>query len=257
MPDTQQDSNGLIAPRWAADFAKATPQAPLMAPFMAYLLLLLLDDVLPDPYRHYGMLVRAALTLWVIRAFRAYYPPLGRACWLSAIAVGIFAAWGWVAGQYLFDHLGLGRVLSLGSLLSSHPTVFKDPSAPFNPLVRVGAGTVFWAHVVIKIGVASTVVPIVEELFWRGLLLRGFVDWDGFERVPMGTFTWVSFLGTALLSVMEHPANWGVSILCWFVYNGLFYATRSLKCLMLTHGITNLVLYAYVVWKGGEAWRFW
>jgi membrane protease YdiL (CAAX protease family) len=244
-------------PQWLRDLVRATPQAPLMAPFMTYLLLLLLDDVLPPQMRFISVLIRAALTLYVTWLFRAYYPPLRRACWGPAIVVGLAAAVLWVAGQHLFDRLGLGGTLSFGSLLSERPTLLVAADEPFDVAARLGQGAIFWTNVVIKIAAAVTVVPIVEELFWRGLMLRALVNWDRFETVPMGTFAWFSFLGTSLLSVLEHPANWGVSILCWFVYNALFYWTRSLTCLMVTHGITNLALYTYVVWRGGDAWRFW
>lgn len=257
--DTAREKTRAEAPEWVRALARSTPHAPLMAPFMTYLLLLPLDGMFPDAYRFVGMIVRGILSLAVAWVFRPFYPPLGRPFWMLSIVVGVFAAWGWVAGQYLFDQVGLGGTLSPGSLFSSTPTVFGPPHEPFNAAARLGGSAAlgFWIHVVTKITAASTVVPIVEELFWRGLLLRTFVSWDDFEKVPLGTFTWFSFLATSLLSVLEHPANWGVSILCWLVFNGLFYYTRSLKCLILTHGITNLVLYIYVVYAGGEAWRFW
>ena len=73
--------------------------------------------------------------------------------------------------------------------------------------------------------------------------------------MSLGSFTWIPFLGTALLSTLEHPDNWGVSIACWLLYNELFVWKKSLWCLVLTHGITNLVLYTYVV--GWGDWRFW
>lgn len=254
VTDATSDSG---TPEWAKALARSTPHAPLMAPFMTYLVLLPLDGVFPDELRWIGMLIRGAVSLAVAWVFRPFYPPLGRPYWILSIVVGVFAAWGWVAGQHMFDRMGLGRPLAWGSLFSSSPTIFGPPHEPFNAAQRIESTAWFWVHVVAKIGIASTVVPIVEELFWRGLLLRAFVRWDDFEKVPLGTFTWFSFLATSLLSVLEHPANWGVSILCWFLFNGLFYLTRSLKCLILTHGITNLVLYIYVVYAGGDAWRFW
>lgn len=228
-----------------------------MAPFMTYLVLLPLDGVFSDEFRWIGMLIRGVAAMSVAWVFRGFYPPMGRWHVGLATAVGLFAAWGWVAGQHLFDRLGLGGTLSPTSLFSSNPSMFGPPHEPFDVAARIDSTGWFWVHVVAKIGAASTVVAVVEELFWRGLLLRTLIKWDDFEQVPLGTFTWFSFLACSLLSVLEHPANWGVSILCWFLFNGLFYYTRSLKCLILTHGITNLALYAYVVRVGGEAWRFW
>ena len=102
---------------------------------------------------------------------------------------------------------------------------------------------------------AVMIVPVVEELFWRGFILRAFVNWDRFDQVPLGRFTWMAFLGSSLLSVVQHPGNWGVSMVCWMLFNGLFYWRKSLLCLMITHGVTNLALYWYVVRTGD--WQFW
>ena len=60
---------------------------------------------------------------------------------------------------------------------------------------------------------------------------------------------------SSLLSILQHPDNWGVSILCWIIFNALFVWKKSLLCLMITHGVTNLALYTYVVSCGD--WAFW
>ncbi|MHC4795757.1 MAG: CAAX prenyl protease-related protein, partial [Planctomycetota bacterium] len=121
---------------------------------------------------------------------------------------------------------------------------------------RVNISTFSWrAQMVLRITVACTAVPVVEEIFWRGFLLRALINWDRFETIPLGTFTWFSFLATSLLSVLEHPDNWAVSILCWFVYNALMYWKKSILFLIITHGITNLALYIYVI--VAQDWLFW
>jgi CAAX prenyl protease-like protein len=121
---------------------------------------------------------------------------------------------------------------------------------------RVGLSAWSWAwQATLRITVATVAVPIVEELFWRAFLLRALIDWHRFERIPIGTFTWVSFLGTSLLSMVQHPDNWAVSVLCWFAYNGLLYWKKSILLLMITHGVTNLALYLYVIYSGD--WLFW
>jgi CAAX prenyl protease-like protein len=174
---------------------------------------------------------------------------MGKAHWPVAIVVGVLVAAGWVVGQHFFNDVHIaGR--SLGGRLFFFPGT-PDVSDP-----RVGLSAWSWgSQVVLRIAVASITVPMVEELFWRGFLLRAMIDWDRFERVPLGTFTWFSFLGTSLLSMFEHPDNWAVSILCWFAYNGLMYWKKSLLCLMIAHGITNLVFYVYVIYAGD--WMFW
>jgi CAAX prenyl protease-like protein len=115
---------------------------------------------------------------------------------------------------------------------------------------------------VTRILVASTTVAVVEEVFWRGFLLRALIDWSNFEKIPLGTFAWRSFLLTALLSTLEHPDNWAISIPCWFAFNALMYWKKSVLFLVLIHGFTNLFLYIWVIlnavrWEDPSAWMFW
>lgn len=242
-------------PAWLSTLVRSTPQAPLIAPYMAYLLLMLLTDVFPDHLLPVGWVLRAAGAFWVAWLFRRHLPAFGRPHLLIAIPAGLLAAWGWVEGQNLFDRLGLGGTLSVGSLMSSSPTLLAEPGDVFNARERIASDGAFWVHVAVKLGYSSTVVPLVEELFWRAFLLRALISWERFDEVPLGKFSWAAFVGTALLSALQHPANWGVSIPCWLFFNALFYWKKSLWCLIVTHGVTNLALYGYVVWA--DDWRFW
>ncbi len=255
MVENDPSHSASKPPKWLTDLVRAEPRAPLMAPFMAYLLLMLLNDVLPTSLQPLSIALHIGLAGWVAWLFRHHYPPLGRPCVVAAVAVGILATLVWVAGQDFLDDIQVAGT-SLGNGLTWRPPfLLSEPAAPFNPHDQFGQGWLFWSHVVLKICRAVTIVPIVEELFWRGFILRAFVSWDRFETVPWGSFAWRAFLGSSLLSVLQHPNNWGVSILCWLLYNGLFYWKKSLKCSMIAHGVTNLALYLYVVFY--HDWRFW
>jgi membrane protease YdiL (CAAX protease family) len=244
-------------PKWMNDLVKAEPKAPLMAPFMAYLVLMLLNDVFPGRLQPIAVVLHIALAFWVTWLFRRHYPPLGRPYWGLAIGAGIAAAILWGAGQHLLDRATFwGHNLGDGlSFQWAPPFVDLVPVKPLDPHERFGDGPLLWTHVVLKICWAVTIVPIVEEIFWRGFILRAFVRWHWFDQVPWGTFAWRAFLGSALLSVLQHPSNWAVSIACWLLYNALFYWKKSLLCLILAHAVTNLALYVYVVYSGD--WRFW
>ena len=259
------ESNASSGPAWVNDLVRAEPKAPLMVPFMAYLILIGVNDllfkennsVLAASWQPVWIAVHIAVAGWVTWLFRHHYPPWGHRHLGIAVVVGVLAAGLWVGGQHLLDGIMVGG-RSLGGALSvssQAPFLTLKVSQPVDPHGTLGNGALFWVQIVLKICRAVTIVPIVEELFWRGFILRAFVRWDWFDRVPWGSFSWRAFLGSAILSVAEHPASWGVSIACWLLYNGLFYWKKSLWCLILTHAITNLVLYVYVVSTGD--WRFW
>jgi CAAX prenyl protease-like protein len=232
---------------WVDRLVRAQPEAVLMGPFMVYLLLMMPMEFFPKQLMPIPIALRGIGGLWAVWLVRRHLPAIGRPHVLLAIVFGTLAAAGWVAGQHAFNHL----VSSAG--VAGKSFFFRIPEA-VDP--RIGlTGASWWSQAVLRISVAMITVPIVEELFWRGFMLRAFIDWNRWARVPLGTFTWFSFLGTSLVSIAQHPSNWLVSIFCWMLFNGLFYWKRSLLFLILVHGITNLVLYVYVIIYGD--WMFW
>ena len=244
-------------PRWITDLCRAEPRAPWMIPYLAYLFFFMLTDLFPDSLAHVAILLHTIASLYVTWLFRNHLPPFGRAFLATAIITGLFAAWMWVAGQHFLSkvHIGSHNLGEQFPLFNHLGFLFPKGGEPVDPHAEYGNGFAFWSHVVLKITRACTAVPIVEELFWRGFILRAFIRWDDFEKVPLGTFTWFSFLGSSLLSVVQHPSQWGVSILCWMLFNAIFCWRKSLMCIMITHAITNFALYVYVVRSGD--WQFW
>jgi CAAX prenyl protease-like protein len=93
-------------------------------------------------------------------------------------------------------------------------------------------------------------VPLVEEIFWRGFLLRWFVR-DEFTSVPFGTFQWKSFSIVAVLFMLEHqPADYPAALLTGVLFNLVAIRTRSLSACVLTHAVTNLLLGLYILRTG-------
>jgi uncharacterized protein len=121
-----------------------------------------------------------------------------------------------------------------------------DPTTITNP---VGRGL----FIGFRVFGAVVVVAFMEEIFWRGLLIRWLVAED-FQRVPLGVFTWTSFLVTTALFGLEHD-QWLAGLICGALYNGLFYRTKSLWACVVAHAVSNAALAAWVLATG--QWRFW
>ena len=100
---------------------------------------------------------------------------------------------------------------------------------------------------------SSVVVSIMEELFWRSFLMRYLVNPD-FRSVPMGSFTWFSFLGMAVLFGLEHNRV-VVGIIAELLYGLLLVWQKNLKGVIIAHGVTNFGLGIYVLVTGN--WMFW
>ncbi len=87
-------------------------------------------------------------------------------------------------------------------------------------------------------------VPVMEELFWRGFLMRWLIQ-DDFTAVPMGTYTPYSFWITTALFAGVHGAEWPQGLVVGLLYGAWFVRTKKLGDIMLAHGVTNLLLTFY------------
>lgn len=125
----------------------------------------------------------------------------------------------------------------------------------FEPAFFGAEGWPYYLNVVVRFLRLVVIVPLVEEIFWRGFLLRYLIK-DEFWKVPMGSFSWLSFgLVTAGFCLEHSPPDWPAAILTGALFNFVAYRTRSLSACVLTHAVTNALLGAWVLRTG--QWGFW
>jgi hypothetical protein len=99
------------------------------------------------------------------------------------------------------------------------------------------------------------VAPLVEEIFWRGFLLRYLIS-EKFVTIKIGTFSWLSFLVVTLLFAISHSrADWFAALVCGALYNLVAYRTRSLASCVVAHAVTNLLLGLWIM--QARQWGFW
>lgn len=253
-------------PAWVSRLVRAYPQMPLVLPFLTFLALMTLDRFVDESFRTYTYGARSLGSLYVAWLFRHHFPPLGKLHLHISIPLGVVVAFGWVEVHHWFagcSHEPCGCLALFG--VDHHFAGFEwykehllfDGNALhyFVPSDHFHSNLSLWAFLVVRVGGAATAVPIVEELFWRAFVLRLLISWNRFEKVPLAKFTLFSFVISSLLSAIQHQPQWEVGILCWMVFNALFYWKKSLACCIVTHGVTNLVLYIYVY--NTQDWRFW
>lgn len=207
------------------------PWIPYAAPFALFVGLTGLQPHVPGGVA-WVYPAKTALTGLLILVLRRWLNPSGDWTVVAASATGVVVLVLWILPDGLYP-------------LLAQTTVF-DPFQHFSP-----QGAVAWIEV--RLVGAALIVPIAEEFFWRGFLIRWLVNLD-FQRVKPGTFTWASFLTTSVLFAVEHD-RWLVGLMAGVAYNLLWYRTRSLRACILAHGITNLGLGAFVLATG--RWTFW
>ena len=99
------------------------------------------------------------------------------------------------------------------------------------------------------------VVPLIEEIFWRGFVLRFLID-ENFERVPVGAFSWFSFAAvTAGFAFSHSPPDWVAALVAGAAYNAVAYRTKRLSSCVVAHALTNLLLGLWIVQT--KQWGFW
>jgi hypothetical protein len=122
----------------------------------------------------------------------------------------------------------------------------------FNPYDYASGYGVYFIITFRLIG-ATLVVPLMEELFWRSFALRFAIKSD-FKSVPIGQFSWFSFIFISILFGLEHE-RWLVGIFAGMVYSGTLYRSKNLFDPILSHTITNFLLGMYVLLT--HQWSFW
>jgi len=97
-------------------------------------------------------------------------------------------------------------------------------------------------------------VPPLEEVFYRSLFYRYLIRYD-FRSVALGQFDGIAFVIVVGVFGFMH-FQWLPGIICGLAYQWLVFRKGRLGDAMTAHAITNCLLGIYVVWKGGEAWKF-
>lgn len=217
------------------------PSLPYVAPFATFMLLLVVGPRLPIPARVEAVL-RVALVTAVLLLCSRQVILLQVRHWATSIALGIGVFALWIAPDVLFPDFRSSWLFTNGLTGKVEGTVPED----------VRHDTLVLS---LRFARAAILVPIVEELFWRGWLPRWIDHREDFRKVPLGQFTTASFLLTALLFASEHGAMWDVGLAAGLLYNFWMQRTRSLGDLILAHAVTNACLSAYVLSRG--RWEYW
>jgi exosortase E/protease (VPEID-CTERM system) len=132
--------------------------------------------------------------------------------------------------------------------------IFLIPRAAMPPKLAVMP---FWPRgswVVGRIVGAVVVVPIAEELAYRGFLMRRLIDAD-FESVPYQRVPWTALLATAVVFGMAHGTLWLPGIVAGVIFGLLVIRRGSLGESVVAHAVANALLVVAVL-TGGQ-WQLW
>ena len=215
------------------------PWAPYVLPFACYMLFLTvgptLAPLLRDPRWLYAIQISgvALLLAWYARKYRELIcpPAIATPEWVLAAAVGFIVFVLWI-------NLAL-------------PGLTLDTGSGFDP--RQANGAINWPLAVVRLFGAVAVVPVMEELFWRSLVMR-WIEQPDFLSVSAKCVGLRALMLSSLVFGLEHNL-WFAGLLAGLAYGWLYRRSGNLWVSVVAHAMTNLLLGIWVLWTG--SWSFW
>jgi CAAX prenyl protease-like protein len=212
-----------------------------VAPFLAFVSLLALDRTLHLPGAVAYPVRFAIVTLLILTVARPYLS-LRPSRPLASILLGIVVFLVWIGPDKLFGEGYRHFWLFENSLMGKAQTSIADP---------LHDNLLF---LVLRVATSVVLVPILEELFWRGWMLRWLIN-PNFQKVTVGAYTAMSFWAVAALFASEHGPFWEVGLVAGILYNWWLIRTKNLADCILAHAVTNGILSAYVLLT--NQWQYW
>ena len=130
---------------------------------------------------------------------------------------------------------------------------FTSRTGGFDPIDAGESDSVYyWLSVGMRFVRMVVVVAFVEEIFWRGFLMRFLLDKDGdYWEQPFGKFSWLSYVVVTLLFMFAHaPSDYFGALVYGSLTYGVAVSTKSLAACVLMHAVANLVLGIYIMMTG-------
>ena len=198
-------------------------------------------------YRYYPLVYTAKIVLTLI-AMIAVWPGYRtfpfRVSGMSII-VGVVGAVIWVGlcklrlEPKLLGPLGLGWLVEGGE------------RSAFNPLEEFAQRPALaYGFLAIRLIGLALIVPVIEEFFLRGFLMR-FVVHDLWHQVPFGTVNRLALVVGTMFPIISHPPSELLAVAVWFsLVSWLMVRTRNIWDCVAAHAVTNGLLGAWVIYSG-------
>ena len=216
---------------------------PYILPLAVFLLLGFLEQQLTDQFSYeLGYAIRILLTILAMAFCWKIIPRWSTRGFGLAILFGLLSCPVWIALDWLQRQAG--EMAQLNFLVGERQGFAPELSSL--SLFDTGFLSLRLLGLVI-------VIPLIEEIFWRGFLARYLID-EKFETVPVGRLTRFSFVITTLAFAAVHPEilaaiAWGAGI------NFVYMRTQNLWSCIVAHAITNASLGIYILTTGN--WHLW
>lgn len=249
--DGASDSTLAAQPGWLA----RNPWVPFVVPFAVFMACGTLEPGPDKPfelagftidYASYPLVYTAKIALTTL-AIAAVWPGIRQFPFrvsLLAPIVGVVGVIVWIAvtkfglESLLLGPLGFDSIVDLGRRAAFNPL----ERWPDEPLLAYGFLAIRFFGLVV-------VVPLIEEFFLRGFVMRFVIQADWW-KVPFGTLTTTAIIAGTLVPVLMHPAELFAAALWFTMITWLMFKTRNIWDCVVAHAVTNGLLGAWVLASG-------
>lgn len=188
--------------------------------------------------------LKGLLAIIVFSVFHRHYPVFSTNGFRLAIISGVLGLFVWI---------GLDRLQTSMPGLQRLVQMIQGNRVGYNPFSEGTPSTSQIAFVVVRLLELIIIVPLIEEVFWRGFLSR-FLIAEDFEKVEQGTFTQFSFIAVAVLFASAHTEI--LSGIAWcLIINWLYARAKNVWACVLMHAVTNGLLGLYILVT--KEWHLW
>ena len=166
--------------------------------------------------------------------FARYRRPLGRIDW----------SWSWrgpTVGVLVF----LVWMVAVFILVPEHAIPAKLAATPT-------ALRAFW--ILSRIAGSILIVPVAEELAYRGFLMRRLVKAD-FESVPFNSIRWPALTVTSIVFGFAHGALWIPGIIAGLAFGLIVIRRGKIGEAVAAHAVANALIAVSVL--GWGQWQLW
>jgi CAAX prenyl protease-like protein len=165
-----------------------------------------------------------------------------------SVVVGVVGAVLWIAINKYQMHLNLSAEALSSWGLGSLAKLGARPG--YNPLAQLSEQPeLAWSFLAIRFFGLVIVVPIIEEFFLRGFLMRYVIHIDWWT-VPFAKVTPLALLVGTGVPMLMHPQEL-VAAAVWFsMVTWLMVRTKSIWDCIIAHATTNLLMGLWVLYSG-------
>lgn len=201
-------------------------------------------------YEFYPILYTVKIVLTIV-AMGFVAPGYGSRIRVSplALVVGVVGVvlWIWICRLHLepklLAPLGLDSFIDMG----------KRPA--YNPLEQLAATPALaYLFLAIRFLGLAVIVPIIEEFFLRGFLMR-FATQEKWWEVSFGTASRTALVVGTVVPMLMHPAELFAAAVWFSLVTWLMLRTKNIWDCVAAHAVTNLLLGIYVVAQ--HQWQLW